>query len=208
MKNIVATLASATVLLAGSVSLTHCAGGIATNINAAGVDPAALAHESRQALQSLYRTNPAAKASEPGPRASSSSRKSPKAASWSAPWAATARSSAPTARSRISIKPAGLSYGFQAGIQEYGYALFLMDDAAIRALNSTGWLGRRLQPQPRRRGQGHGRIHLHHHHEQRHLCLLLQSTGPDGWCRTRRHQDNPDPPETLTSKLSNQAFRP
>lgn len=32
------------------------------------------------------------------------------------------------------------SWGFQAGLQKYSYALFLMDDAAVRALNySGGW---------------------------------------------------------------------
>ena len=32
------------------------------------------------------------------------------------------------------------SYGFQAGIQAYGYALFFMDDASLRYLeNSDGW---------------------------------------------------------------------
>jgi lipid-binding SYLF domain-containing protein len=32
------------------------------------------------------------------------------------------------------------SWGLQAGIQKFGYALFLMDDAAIRNLNrSGGW---------------------------------------------------------------------
>lgn len=32
------------------------------------------------------------------------------------------------------------SYGLQAGLQKYGYALFLMDDNAIRSLNrSDGW---------------------------------------------------------------------
>jgi lipid-binding SYLF domain-containing protein len=35
---------------------------------------------------------------------------------------------------------AGASYGLQAGIQEFGYALFLMDDAAFRNINrSGGW---------------------------------------------------------------------
>lgn len=41
-------------------------------------------------------------------------------------------------------KPAGYyrtiqaSYGLQAGLQKYGYALFLMDDAAMRSLNKSG----------------------------------------------------------------------
>ena len=30
------------------------------------------------------------------------------------------------------------SYGLQAGLQKYGYALFLMDDAALRNLNKSG----------------------------------------------------------------------
>lgn len=30
------------------------------------------------------------------------------------------------------------SYGLQAGLQKYGYALFLMDDEAMRSLNRTG----------------------------------------------------------------------
>ena len=30
------------------------------------------------------------------------------------------------------------SYGLQAGLQKYGYALFLMDDQAMRALNASG----------------------------------------------------------------------
>ncbi len=34
----------------------------------------------------------------------------------------------------------GASYGLQAGVQEFGYALFLMDTAAIRELDrSNGW---------------------------------------------------------------------
>jgi lipid-binding SYLF domain-containing protein len=33
---------------------------------------------------------------------------------------------------------AGASYGLQAGAQEFGYALFLMDDSAFRSLNSSG----------------------------------------------------------------------
>ncbi len=32
----------------------------------------------------------------------------------------------------------GLSYGYQAGIQEYSYALFLMDDKALADLNRDG----------------------------------------------------------------------
>jgi len=32
------------------------------------------------------------------------------------------------------------SYGFQAGVQAFGYALFFMDDASVRYLdNSDGW---------------------------------------------------------------------
>ena len=35
---------------------------------------------------------------------------------------------------------AGLSYGLQAGVQQYGYALFLMDRQAMANLNRTdGW---------------------------------------------------------------------
>jgi lipid-binding SYLF domain-containing protein len=35
---------------------------------------------------------------------------------------------------------AGVSYGLQIGIQRFGYALFLMDDAAMRSLNNAaGW---------------------------------------------------------------------
>lgn len=30
------------------------------------------------------------------------------------------------------------SYGLQFGLQKYGYALFLMDEAAVRSLNSSG----------------------------------------------------------------------
>jgi lipid-binding SYLF domain-containing protein len=31
----------------------------------------------------------------------------------------------------------GASYGFQAGVQEYGYAMFFMKDSALNALDST-----------------------------------------------------------------------
>ena len=35
---------------------------------------------------------------------------------------------------------AGVSYGLQAGVQQFGYALFLMDDKALRELDSAdGW---------------------------------------------------------------------
>lgn len=33
---------------------------------------------------------------------------------------------------------ASASWGLQAGVQRFGYALFLMDDAAVRSINSTG----------------------------------------------------------------------
>jgi lipid-binding SYLF domain-containing protein len=33
---------------------------------------------------------------------------------------------------------AGVSYGLQAGVQSFGYALFLMNEAALRALDAVG----------------------------------------------------------------------
>ena len=72
------------------------------------------------------------------------------------------------------------SYGFQAGLQVFGYALFFMNDAALAYLDkSDGWeLG--VGPSIVVVDQGMGKSHDHHDDHPGCLCVHLQSEGADG----------------------------
>jgi len=74
------------------------------------------------------------------------------------------------------------SYGYQAGLQTYGYALFLMNDQALQYLDrSDGWeIG--VGPSIVVLDKGKGIVgHPYDAHEGR-LRLHLQPGGPDGGC--------------------------
>jgi lipid-binding SYLF domain-containing protein len=133
-------LATAALLLAAPLMLSHCANGPATNLNAASVNPRQLAADSRAALKQLYAKNPAARklgASAKGILVFPHITKGGLMVGGMAGNGALIRNDGTI---RDFYQTAGASYGLQAGIQQYGYALFLMDDSAFANLNrSSGW---------------------------------------------------------------------
>jgi lipid-binding SYLF domain-containing protein len=123
-----------------SLSLSSCANGPVTQANAANTSKSQLASESRTALRQLYAANP--KARYLGSRAKAvlvfpniikgGFMVGGMAGNGSLVWR--------NGSIREFYQTAGVSYGLQAGIQSYGYALFLMDDNAINSVNRTdGW---------------------------------------------------------------------
>ena len=139
MKAIVPLLATA-FLAALPALFTGCASGPATNINAASVNPKQLAGESRAALAKLCRSNPLARKLRGSAKGILVFPSITKGGLMIGGMGGNGAAIRPDGTIRDFYQTAGLSYGFQAGIQQYGYALFLMDDDAVRHLNaSNGW---------------------------------------------------------------------
>lgn len=140
MKKHITSLVSATLFVTGTLILSQCANGPVTNLNASSVNPRELAAKSRSALNDLYRTNPAARklgAKAKGIMVFPNITKGGLMVGGMAGNGALIRNDGTI---HDFYQTAGASYGFQAGIQEFGYALFLMDDAAFANLNrSGGW---------------------------------------------------------------------
>lgn len=140
MKHALKNSVTATLLILGSLILSHCANDPVTNYNAASVNPRQLAADSRAALNDLYRSNPAAR--RMGTRAKGilvfpTIAKGGFMVGGMGGNGALMRNDGTI---RDFYQTAGLSYGIQAGIQKYGYALFLMDDSAFQNLNrADGW---------------------------------------------------------------------
>jgi lipid-binding SYLF domain-containing protein len=137
---IVKSAVTAIALSTSTLSLSHCAGGFVASTNQANVEPKALASDSRAALNRLYRTNPAAKrlgASAKGILVFPTITKGGLMVGGMGGNGALIRNDGTI---RDFYQTAGLSYGLQAGIQQYSYALFLMDSSAINNINrAQGW---------------------------------------------------------------------
>ena len=72
------------------------------------------------------------------------------------------------------------SYGLQAGLQKFGYAMFFMNDASLNYLRkSGGWEVGSAPSLGCGRYQG-GKVALEHNAAERYLCFLFQSEGFDG----------------------------
>lgn len=140
MKHHIPTITSAILLLAGTLILSQCANDPVTNINAASVNPRQLAADSRAALKQLYAQNPAAR--KLGARAKGilvfpSITKGGFMVGGMGGNGALIRDDGTI---RDFYQTAGASYGLQAGIQKFGYALFLMDSSAFANVNrADGW---------------------------------------------------------------------
>ncbi len=140
MNHRIQTIATAVALATGTLILSQCANNPVTNINAASVNPRQLAADSRAALRTLYAQNPAAR--KLGARAKGilvfpNIVKGGFMVGGMGGNGALIRSDGTI---RDFYETAGASYGFQAGIQKFGYALFLMDDSAFANINrSGGW---------------------------------------------------------------------
>lgn len=140
MKHTLPSLALTALAAIGSLSLSSCANGPVTQANAANTSKSQLTADARAALRRLYATNP--KARDLGSRAKAvmvfpnilkgGLMVGGMAGNGALVWG--------NGSIREFYQTAGVSYGLQAGIQSYGYALFLMDDRAINSINSTdGW---------------------------------------------------------------------
>jgi lipid-binding SYLF domain-containing protein len=140
MKQRIQTIASAAMLASGTLILSQCANGPATNLNAASVNPRQLAADSRAALAKLKAANPAARRMAPRAKGILVFPEIAKGGFMVGGMAGNGSLIRPDGTIRDFYQTAGLSYGLQAGVQEYGYALFLMDDSAFANLNrSGGW---------------------------------------------------------------------
>ena len=140
MKHIIRKIASAALLASAALVLANCGNDPVTNLNAASVNPRQLAADSRAALNDLYQRKPAARrlgASAKGILVFPKITKGGLMVGGMGGNGALIRSDGTI---RDFYQTAGASYGLQAGIQQYGYALFLMDDAAFANINrSGGW---------------------------------------------------------------------
>lgn len=139
MKHTLRKLSVSLMLAVGALSLCQC-GGPGTQLNTASINPRQLAASSRSALKDLYSTNPQAR--ELGSRAKGIL-VFPEITKGGFMVGGMGGSGALIRKDgtiRDFYQTAGVSYGLQAGIQRFGYALFLMDDAAMRSLNNAdGW---------------------------------------------------------------------
>jgi lipid-binding SYLF domain-containing protein len=138
MKHRIHTIASAVMLSAGTLILSQCANDPVTNINAASVNPRELAAESRAALKQLYARNPSAKLlgdHAKGILVFPAITKGGFVVGGMGGNGALIRNDGTI---REFYQTAGLSYGLQAGVQRFGYALFLMDNSAYANLNRAG----------------------------------------------------------------------
>lgn len=140
MRHPIAALSLSLALIWGPASLTSCSNGPLTQANAASSSKAEIAAASRAALNQLYAANP--KARWLGSRAKAVL-VFPSIIKGGFMVGAMGGNGALIRRNGAIhdfYQTAGLSYGMQAGVQTYGYALFLMDDSAFASLNnSQGW---------------------------------------------------------------------
>lgn len=128
------TAAVACLLLAG------CATGPLTQTNAANASAAGIARDSRAALRSLYTSQPETRALGKRARAVLVFPGITKAGLLVGGMAGNGAMIRSNGAIGGYYQTAGLSYGLQAGVQQYGYALFLMSDEALRQLDRRdGW---------------------------------------------------------------------
>ena len=140
MKHTIHTITTVTVLAAASLTLNQCANGPVTNLNAASVNPRELATDSRSALKQLYARNPAARVLGAKAKGILVFPQITKGGFMIGGMGGNGALIRKDGTIHDFYQTAGLSYGLQAGIQEYGYALFLMDNDSINNINRTdGW---------------------------------------------------------------------
>jgi lipid-binding SYLF domain-containing protein len=140
MTHLLTKICTAALLATGALALSNCANDPVTNMNAAGVNPRRLAEDSRAALKNLYRQNPAARSLGANAKGILVFPEITKGGFMVGGMGGNGALIRNDGTIRDFYQTAGVSYGFQAGIQKYGYALFLMDDQAFGNLNrADGW---------------------------------------------------------------------
>lgn len=134
------TIALAVASAAILALVPSCANNPVTQANAASSSASQISRDSRAALRSLYAQNPGARAlgrKAKGVLVFPSVVKGGLMVGMQAGNGAMIRN---TGEISGYYQTTAASYGLQAGIQEFGYALFLMDDSAFKNINrSGGW---------------------------------------------------------------------
>lgn len=133
-KTIALAIASATTL----ALVPSCANDPVVQANGATSSASQIARDSRAALKSLYAQNPAARTLGQRAKGVLVFPSIVKGGLMIGAQAGNGAMVRDTGEISGFYQTTGLSYGFQAGAQEFGYALFLMDDSAFRAMNSSG----------------------------------------------------------------------
>ena len=117
-----------------------CANDPITQTNASTANASQIARDSRAALRSLYASNPTARALGQKAKAVLVFPSIVKAGFMVGAQAGNGAMIRDTGEISGFYQTAAASYGLQAGVQQFGYALFLMDDSAFRNLQrSGGW---------------------------------------------------------------------
>ena len=136
MKHIVKSLKAGAALILASLTLSQCA----TGPTSSGASASQIASDSRAALRDLYKQNPKARqlgAKAKGVLVFPSIAKGGFVVGGMGGNGSLVR---PDGSIRDYYQTGGLSYGLQAGVQKYGYALFLMDREAFNNINrAEGW---------------------------------------------------------------------
>lgn len=139
MKYINKTITTAVLLATSSVlMLTQCTNGPVSNYNAATLNTSKLAGDSREALAELYKSNPAARKVGAQAKSILVFPEITKGGLMVGGMGGNGALIDSDGRIRNFYQTGGISYGLQAGVQQYGYALFLMNDQAVRQLDSAG----------------------------------------------------------------------
>jgi lipid-binding SYLF domain-containing protein len=134
------TIAFAIASVATIALVPSCGNDPITNANAATSSASKISLDSRAALRSLYAQNPAAKALGQKAKGILVFPAIVKGGFVVGAQAGNGAMIRNTGEISGYYQTTAASYGLQAGIQEFGYALFLMDDEAFSSLNhSGGW---------------------------------------------------------------------
>ena len=140
MKPAIRSIITVAALIAGSLAFSSCANGPVTNMNAASINPGQLATDSRAALDTLYQSKPGARSLGANAKGILVFPEITKGGLMVGAMGGNGALIRDDGTIRDFYQTGGLSYGLQAGIQKYGYALFLMDNEAINNINrSGGW---------------------------------------------------------------------
>jgi lipid-binding SYLF domain-containing protein len=136
------TLFKLTALIAGPlVLLPSCAtDGLVTRTNAAHASASEISRTSREALAALYAQNRAAKSLGTKAKAILVFPSVTRAGMMLGGQAGNGAMLTRDGRGLGFFQTASVSWGLQAGVQQFSYALFLMDDDAVRKFNrAKGW---------------------------------------------------------------------
>lgn len=135
MKNTAKTIITTVAMAIGAFSLSNCASGPTVGFNSD-----RLASDSRAALSSLYRSDPVARSLGAKAKGILVFPEITKGGLMVGAMGGNGALIRNDGTIREFYQTGGLSYGLQAGVQKYGYALFLMDNDAFANINrSGGW---------------------------------------------------------------------